>query len=592
MTKSTRQAALRALIPPARVKLSDWIEEEIILPDDVSALPGPVKLYPFQRGIADAISDPAITRVSVLKSARVGYTTLLVGAIANHVVNDPAPILAVLPTEDDCRRLVVADIEPTFAASPMLAGALSGDQQENNRNTMLSRRFAGGSLKVVAAKAPRNLRSHNIRILIIDEADEMENGPQGSPIVLAERRTMSFPDRKIVLGSTPIYEETSHTIRAYGRSDQRVYEVPCPECGDFSEIAWKDIRWPEGEPEKAYWCCPNCGSVVEESHKNRMVEAGRWRATRPEIAGHAGFKLNALISPLANAAWGELAREFLQVKNDPTELQGFVNTVLGEGWKEAGEELDDTALAARAERFDLDMLPPEVLAITAGVDVQRKDRLEVTFIGWDRTGAAFALGHRVIWGRPTDDETWRELDELLKQRFLHPYGGTLGVDATAIDSGDGETMEAVYAFAFPRYNRKVLAIKGVGGSRPWIERSRQKIKGGWLWIVGVDGLKSHLVARLSHGNTIRFSDSLPASWYEQIASERIIVRYRRGQPERRFERIPGRLAEALDCAIYAVAVKQLLNINWSSREEQLRNPTLVAKPAPRPRVIESAWMSR
>lgn len=583
---------MRALIPPPRTKLSEWIEKEIVLPDDVSALPGPVKLYPFQKGIADAISDPLITRVSVLKSARVGYTTLLVGAIANHVVNDPAPILAVLPTEDDCRRLVVADIEPTFAASPALAATLSGDQQENNRNTMLSRRFAGGSLKVVAAKAPRNLRAHNTRILILDEVDEMENGAQGSPIVLAEKRTMSFPDRKIVLGSTPIYEETSHVIRAYSRSDKRVYEVPCPECGDHHEIQWKDIQWPEGKPEEAHWCCPSCGSVVEEKHKNRMVEAGRWRATQPQVIGHAGFKLNALISPLTNAAWGELAKEFLAVKSDPVELQGFVNTVLGEGWKETGEELDDTALAARAERFDLDMLPAEVLAITAGIDVQRKDRLEITFIGWDPDGTAYALGHRIIWGAPTDNETWRELDEMLKQRFPHPLGGTLAIDAAAIDSGDGETMEAVYAFAFPRYNRKIVAIKGVSGTRPWIERSRQKIKGGWLWIVGTDGLKSHLTARLSRGNTLRFSDSLPASWYEQIASERIIVRYRRGQPERRFERIPGRLAEALDCTVYAFAVKQLLNINWSSREEQLRNPTISTTAATRPRVIQSDWLTR
>jgi len=187
----------------------------------------------------------------VLKSARVGYTTLLIGAVANHVVNDPAPILAVLPTEDDCRRLVVSDLEPIFAASPVLAGVLSGDQLENNRNTMMSRRFAGGSLKVVAAKAPRNLRSHNTRILILDEVDGIENGIEGSPIVLAEKRTLSFPDRKIIIGSTPVYEETSYVIRAYSRSDKRIYEVPCPDCGEHHEIAWKDIHWPEGKPSGA-----------------------------------------------------------------------------------------------------------------------------------------------------------------------------------------------------------------------------------------------------------------------------------------------------------------------------------------------------
>ena len=33
-------------------------------------------MYGYQRGIAAAIGDPAIERVSVLKSARVGYTDL------------------------------------------------------------------------------------------------------------------------------------------------------------------------------------------------------------------------------------------------------------------------------------------------------------------------------------------------------------------------------------------------------------------------------------------------------------------------------------------------------------------------------------
>ncbi len=590
MVQTMMAAALSALRPPPRLKLSDWAEETIVLPEDVSALPGPIRLYPFQRGIADAISDPLLTRITVLKSARIGYTSLLTAAVANHVVNDPAPILAVLPTEDDAKRFVVSDLEPIFAASPALAGTISGDIKENKRNTMLSRRFAGGSLKVVAAKAPRSLRAHNTRILILDEVDEMVSGAQGNPLVLAEKRTTSFPDRKIIVGSTPVYEETSNVIRAYAKSDKRIFEVRCPECGSFEEIRWKDIQWPSGEPEKAYWQAPCCGCEVHEHHKTEMVANGRWRATAPEVKDHAGFKINALVSPLTNAAWGQLATEFVAAKDIAEDLQVFVNTVLGEGWRGAGEEIDDTELAKRAEPFGMEMLPAEVLLITAGVDVQRKDRLEVTFVGWSRDGTAYIIGHNVIWGAPTDESTWRELDEMLKLRFPHPFGGTLGIDGTAIDSGDGETMEPVYRFAFPRFGRKVVAIKGVGGKRPPIERSSQKIRGGALWIVGVDGIKSHIAGRLSRGNSIRFSDQLPAVWYEQLTSERAVIRYSRGQPQRRFERIPGREAEALDCTIYAFAVRNIVNVNWDSREELLRNPELKQASAARPRVIPNPYM--
>lgn len=219
-TWRTRERALAALRPPPRLPLSDWIESNLRLPEDVSALPGEVRLWEFQRGIADAISDPEIERVTLVKSVRVGLSTLLTATIGSFVANEPSPILLLLPTEADCRDYTVSDLEPIFDATPALSGLLSAD--EAGRNTLLSRRFPGGSLKVIAAKAPRNLRRHNVRVLLIDEADGMEPTSEGNPVVLAERRTMSFSNRKIIMGSTPTLEATSNVLRAYAQSDQRI----------------------------------------------------------------------------------------------------------------------------------------------------------------------------------------------------------------------------------------------------------------------------------------------------------------------------------------------------------------------------------
>lgn len=593
-----RRAAWASLHPPPKLRLSEWIERHVYLPEGVSSLPGAVRLWPFQREIADAIGDPSIERVTLVKPVRVGFTTMLTGALASYCANDPAPILALLPAEADCRDYMVSDVEPIFSASPSLAGLLSGDGEEGGRNTLLSRRFPGGSLKVVAAKAPRNLRRHNVRVLFIDEADAMEASAEGSPILLAERRTLSFADRKIVMGSTPIFEETSHVLRAYAQSDGRIFEVPCPECREFIHIHWKDIQWPDGQPERAHLICPVCGSEIEERYKPGMVLGGRWRATRPEISGHAGFRLNALVSLLPNASWGRLAREFLTVKNDPSTLQTFVNTILAEGWREEGEELDDVELSSRAESFGLAVdaksgctgIPQQVMVITAGVDVQRKDRLEVTIVGWDEAGNAYILGHTIVWGMWDDATTWSELDSVLTTRWDHPLGGKIGVDATCIDSSDGVTMETVYRYAFPRFRRKVLAIKGVDGKRPWIEKSRSKVKGGHLFIVGVDGIKGTILSRLQRGNMIRFAKTLATDWYEQLASERTVVRYVRGQPTRRFERIPGRRAEALDCCVYAFAARQLVNVNWARRAGELAIPAGFAAAQSVPEIARSEWL--
>lgn len=580
--------ALRALIPPPRLRLSTWIEEHVVLPEGVSAQPGPVQLWPFQREIADAIGDPSIERVTLVKPVRVGFTTLLTSAVASFVANEPAPILCLLPAEADCRDYMVSDVEPIFAASPAVAKALAYDLDGDDRNTLMSRRFPGGSLKVVAAKAPRNLRRHNVRVLFMDEVDGMEPTSEGSPILLAEKRTLSFPDRKIVLGSTPVHEETSNVLRAFAESDARIFEVPCPECGAFAQIEWDDIVWDEGLPETARWKCPHCREEIEERHKPAMVEQGQWRATRPEITGHAGFHLNALVSLHTNASWPQLAREFLAAKKDPTTLQTFVNTILARGWSNAGGELDNEELENRAESFGLESIPEEVLLVTAGVDVQH-DRLEATIIGYGADETAFVLGHVVIWGEWDNERTWAELDDLLKTRFAHPLGGELEIEAVVIDAGDGVTMETVMAFCGPRQRRRFMAGKGAAGSRRYIEPSRsRKAQTARLWIVGVDSIKTAIMARLGRAGSIRFSTDLPPVWYEQLASEREVVRYVRGQPQRRFERVPGRRAEALDCVVYAIAARQVVHVNFVEREAQLKAGGVKQKKASK--VIRSRFL--
>lgn len=578
-----RRRALAHLAPPPKLELGDWMESHLRLPMGATALPGRVRLWAHQRGIASAISDPAYERVTVQKSARVGYSTLLVGMIGSFTVNEPAPILAVLPTESDSRAFVVDQLEPVFDATPALKGKLSAEADESGRNTLLSRRFPGGSLSIVAARAPRNLRARTARVLILDEADAMETTAEGSPIKLAEMRTLTFADRKIVMGSTPVFEETSHVIRAYNESDRRVFECVPPCCNTPTEIMWAHIEWPEGEPEEAAFRCPHCGALVDEKHKPDMVARGAWRITAPNVKRHAGFRLNALISTLPNASWGKLAAEFLVAKRSPDTLQAFINTVLGQGWKENAEELDESELQSRAESFGLQAIPSEVRVITAGVDVQR-DRVEIVFLGFSET-ETFVLGHSVVWGDPKESTTWAEVDDALKTQWKHPLGGMIRVDAAAIDSGDGETMDYVVSFCRPRFGRRVVAIKGVGGNRPVIEASHTK--GSKLFIVGVDGIKARLLTALSRGKSWRFSTSLSAEWFEQLTSERRVLRYSRGQPVRTFEKIMGRRAEALDCVVYALAVRGLVQVDLTRRFNEL---TQITPPKSQPSRAASKWM--
>jgi phage terminase large subunit GpA-like protein len=268
------------------------MEGLVRLPSGIAAVAGPIRLHPYQRAIADAIADPKVERISVLKSARIGFTTILVGAIAHYIVREPSPILVLMPTESDARGLMVDDIEGLFAESPALRDALPMPHPgRSDRNTLVHRIFRGGSLKIVAAGAPRNMRRHSARVLMIDEVDACEVTAEGDAVALATQRTLSWPNRKIVVGGTPLDESTSTIARLYADSDQRVFTVACPSCKEFSELSWSHIEWPVDRPAQAAWRCPHCSTLVPEKHKAQMVRGGRWRAQNPEGApGHFGFK--------------------------------------------------------------------------------------------------------------------------------------------------------------------------------------------------------------------------------------------------------------------------------------------------------------
>jgi phage terminase large subunit GpA-like protein len=573
--------ALALLRPPAKLTLSDWAEENFVLAETSSAKAGRFRLWPYQREILDAIGDPQYERVTVIKSARVGYTKCLMAGIGATAAIDPCSMILLVPTDDDARGYAVDEVEPAFSQSPSLNGLIRTGRVDGRNTLTMKSITGGGSLKILSARSPRNLRRHDAKKLFIDEEDGMEVTSEGDPIMLAEKRTLAHPDRKIVRGSTPTDELTSSINRAYEESDQRIYEIACPMCGCFFELQWEMIVWPSGEPDKAACACPHCSELIEESHKATMVGAGRWRRMQPDVKSHAGFRLSTLLSLLVNARWGKLAEEFLRARRaGPAEMQVFVNTVLGRVWKHSLDEIDEQSLAARVENFGLKQgedrvsrFPREVLAITAGVDTQ-DDRFEITIWGWNDS-QAFVLGHFVVWGCPRDAPVQAELDRLLRTTWLHPNGWRIGIDATAIDSA-GHFTQAIYDFCGPRLSRRIYPIIGRSGTRRVWEASKRRKGGARLFVVGIDQLKTEILQRLplplldeNKGpmpGAIRLSNDLPEDWFEQIVGVRRVVRYVRNRAVIEFRpRKAGQREEVFDCAVYAFAARYSLRINFAER---------------------------
>lgn len=577
-----RTETLEALRPPPKLRLSEWCEGHVRLPSSLSATPGPMRLWPQQREILDVIGDDSTERVSILKSARVGATQAMVGALGHFAHNDPAPVIYLMPSEEDARTFMVSNVEPVFAESPALREALSRDK---SRDTLLHRRYPGGSLMVLSARAPRNLRARTARVVFADEIDgyEIDLRGEGDPIELAIKRTLTFTNRKIVLASTPLHEDSSRIVRAYEQSDMRVYEVPCPHCDSFKEILWKDITWPEGKPQDAAWACPECGALVEDRQKPQMVLKGRWRATASHVEGHAGFKLTALTSLLPNTAWPKLAAEFLQAKRSPVTLQPFVNTVLGEPWQANGEDLDPAAFARLQRPMSVADLPEDVVALTAGVDCQG-DRLEASFVGWTVEGELRVLEQAIIWGTPIESQTWVDLEVHLSRQFLHPLGGVLRLEAAIVDSGNW--ADRVYDFCRPRTSRRIIAGKGLSGfnrsALAWGASRKAR-----LAQIGVDAIKLQLHERIKDGRTVLFSDELGPDYFDQLNAERLVTKYSHGHPTKVWELISGRRNEGLDCLVYATAARQLLPLDLGPREAVSRGAV-----EPVQSVVRSNWIAR
>ena len=553
----------RGLEPEPQLTVSEWADRHRLLPQ-ASAEPGPWRTarVPYLRAVMDALSvSSAIERVVFMAGAQLGKTEAGLNWLGYVIAHAPGMMLLVQPTIDMVRRNSRTRIDPLIEDTPALRGLVAPPKAREKGNTIAQKDFLGGSLIMTGANAPTGLRSTPARYLFLDEVDAFpaDADGEGDPIDLAIRRTATFRGRrKIYLCSTPTLAGASRIEKAYLESDQRRFFVPCPQCGEFQPVTWDRIQWTAGEPDRAHFVCSACGGIAEERHKPLMLASGEWRATAEGDGRTAGFHLPGLYSPFET--WGEMARDFLDVKNDPPRLQAWVNTRLGEPFEDRATTpvlADD--LMARAEEWG-ERLPAGVLAITAGVDTQ-DNRLEVELVGWGAQEESWSLGYEVLWGDPAKPEVWTQLDQVLSQRFSIAVGGqSLTIAATAIDSGGHRTAE-VMRFAQTRAGRRVWAIKGRGGPGvpPWPKRP-PKLKAGSpapVFIVGVDTLKTALYARLRLDGPgpgrLHFPGDRDLDWYRGLTAERPIRKFHKGVAKIEWITDNSARNEPLDCRVYATA---------------------------------------
>lgn len=589
MTDAYADAFRDGLRPDPALTVSEWADEHRQLSSKASAEPGSWRTdrTPYLREIMDSLSvyDPT-QRVVFMKSAQIGGTEAgnnWIGYVIHHA---PGPMLYVLPTVEIAEKASKQRLAPMFEESPALRELIAPARSRDSGNTLLSKEFRGGVFMLTGANSAAGLRSMPIKWLFMDEVDAYPSDVEGegSPIALAEKRTTTFSRRKILLVSTPTVKETSRIEIEYDRSDRRRYFVPCPHCGHKQWLRWrgyvddtqdaraKDYRlvWVDAERTKAAYICGDCGTLIEERHKTQMLRDGEWRATAIGDGITKGYHINSLYSPAGWKTWPEILQEFEQASKDPALLKTFVNTTLGEPFEEAySARLDAEGLAKRAGGYALLTVPERGVVVVAGCDVQR-NRVEIIQRAYGEGEESWLVNYAVVHGDPQRDEIWQQVRDVLDMEFTHASGALMRTYAAAIDSGDGETAHAVYAFARQHRDRHVIAVKGMStAGKPVLGKPtkqdvnirKQTIKRGVdLWPYGSDTAKSTIYMRLRNTEdgpgTFHWPGGLPPDYWQQLTAEKQVTKLINGFPKKVWVKADSARNEVLDCEGMALAALQ------------------------------------
>lgn len=586
---ATIRSARHTLRPPPKLSLSEWADEHFRLSAG-SADAGRWKTRPYQREILNAIVDPAAHHVSVIKSARIGWTQIVNIAIAYFMSEDPCSMLIVQPTVETAEIYSRELLAPMLRDVPIVANLVQGSAVKTTGRTLLHKTFPGGVLSMIGANSGAGFAMINRRVVAFDEVDRYPSsaGDEGDPIALGEKRAETFWNRKILAGSTPLIAGASRIEEMFEAGDRRRRYWPCPHCGHMDFLAFSPkaerghiMRWPEGRPDAACFECRGNGCVIEERHKRDMDENGEWRGDG-EFEGHASFSIWSAYSTSPNSSWGQIVAEFLAAKKlGPEKLRTVVNTTFGETWKERGEAPDWERLYQRREPYPIGTVPAGPVVLTAGVDVQ-KDRLVYEVVGWAPNKESWSVDAGELHGDTSleaghTESPWTKLDELLGRTFDGGEHRQLPIAMMAVDSG--YNTQVVYGWCRQHAMSRVIATKGFSGARMLIGapspvdvtiRGRKMQRGYKVWSVGVDLAKAELYGWL---RLALVGGEAPAGYchfpehaddfFKQLTAEHLVTvaNRRTGRARLEWQVLPNRQNHWLDARILARAAAAVLGID-------------------------------
>jgi phage terminase large subunit GpA-like protein len=569
------------LRPEPRLTVSEWADLHRRLSSTASSAPGKWRTSrtPYLKEIMDCFSSfSTIQEVILKKGAQLGLTEAGFNWMGYIIDVSPAPTLLVMPTDAMVKKNSKTRFDPMIQATPRLSEKIKSSRERDAGNTINQKDFPGGTAVLVGANSPVGLRSMPAQNVMLDEVDAypLDVDGEGNPIDLAKARTRTFPRRKIFVISTPTIDGKSTITKEFANTDQRYFFVACPHCAATQNLVWERMRWEEGKPETAKYCCIHCDELIEERHKSTMLASGEWVPTNPEKISKTrrGYHINSLYSPLGWYSWADAAKDYEEALKDVTKMKAFINTVLGLEYKEDSEAPDWKLIYERRENYKLDRPRKEVAFLTAGVDVQR-DRIEVEVVGWINGKRSQSITYRVLMGKTEEAAVWQALGAMLNEQWEREDGTLMPIRVMAIDTGYNTSY--VHEFCRKHEPTRVVAIKGsdkqaimVSAPRAVdVTRSGKKIGQAKQWNVGVSMIKTELYAWLrllketdgSYPDGYCHFPQYDENYFRGITAEAVEYKidkkgFRKYEWVKKYDR-----NEPLDCRVYARAAAAIFGMD-------------------------------
>lgn len=616
--------------PDPRLSVSAWAAKNRVLSARESSEPGPWRnaRAPFLCEPMDCLGDSSdVEEVSIVKGAQTGGTEILLNWIGYTIDQSPCSFLYALPTIDLARTVSRSRIDSMIDESPRVRARISSKRTKDETNSALEKYFEGGLLRMIGANSPSGMRSMPAQRIALDDFDGFpdEVGDEGDPGKLIEKRGARARRRKILRISTPTVEGRSKIQAAYLEGDQSRWFVPCPECGHMQTIEWPRLIFDEANPAGVVHACEACAVGSPEHAWKKLFDRGVWLAKFPERSHrHRSFSIPALLSPLGTFSWKDAVSEFLKCyplvdgvrtkSADPAQLKAWVNTVLGQTWKERGDAPDWNRLWDRREPYAVGTVPAGGLVLTAGIDVQQ-DRVAVEVVAWGERLESWSVIYREIPGEPEKQSTWDEVARFVGQPWKHASGVDLRVRAVGVDTG--YATQEVYAFVRRNGVGTYFALKGTDSAYALVEIPKavdvavggKKLRRGLkVWQVGGPVAKSELYGFLRHDSPkndepapkgfCHFPTGYGEEFFRQLTAEHVVVHVRHGRRHYVWELIPGRRNEVLDCRCYARAAAAIAGIDhwteedWAGLRDRVTLPLIPTTTTRKTRKKHSGYLDR